>query len=70
MSEADRLRIHQHLYEHPGLTAYELARVLGLPSMDTAKRELMRMLHDGEARYEEADRAAGDKRARRLWRAT
>lgn len=70
-----RVRIHAHLRLHPGLTAYEIARVLQLPNprhggQATVRRQLIRMEDDGEAARTVGPKDEGDHRPTARWTAT
>jgi len=64
-----RVRIRRHLKLHPMLTAFEVARALGL-SVSVARRQLTLMEGDGEAVRHEVPRAPGDPRKTVKWEAT
>jgi hypothetical protein len=63
-----RILIHRHLVDHPGLTAYEISRVLGR-SMGAVFDALVRMEWDGVAERSTAARHSGDRRPSIRWRA-
>lgn len=65
-----RVQIHGHLERHPWLTAFEVARAIGRPSMGGVRNALSRMAEDGEAESRTRPRAAGDARPAIEWRAT
>lgn len=74
---ADELRvgIHAHLRLHPNLTAYEIARGLGLPNpkeggQSRVRRQLVRMEAEGEAEKTVGPKCEGDQRPTARWRAT
>lgn len=59
-----RARIVAHLERFPMLTAYEVARALGVPAV---KKELARMEADGVASRHVAPRSGGDRRPAVKW---
>jgi hypothetical protein len=73
----DELReaIHQHLRQYPGLTAFAIARALGLPNPDQGgasrvRRQLVKMQGDGEAEGVKGRAAPADPRPVTRWTAT
>lgn len=69
-----RVRVRRHLTLYPMLTAYEIARALGLDCRGSGqgrvRRQLRLMEGDGEARGVPGPRSAEDHRATVRWVAT
>lgn len=70
-----RIRIHAHLREHPMLTAYEIARALGLANpkeggQSRVRRQLARMEEAGEAEKTVGPKCEGDHTPTARWKAT
>lgn len=65
-----RVRMHRHLREYPGLSAYDLMRALRISSVDKARRALRDMERDGEARSMTVPKGNGDMRLVTRWSAS